>query len=60
MYLILVKKLQVVKLAVISLLFFFFFFFRATDVAYGSSQARDRIRPTAASLHYSSQVIPDP
>ena len=35
---------------------FFFFFFRATPEACGSSQARDRIRVTAASdLHHSSR-----
>ena len=31
--------------------FFFSFLFRATPTAYGSSQARGRIRATAASLH---------
>ena len=34
---------------------FFFFFFRATLVAYGSSQARDRIGATAANLRHNSQ-----
>ena len=33
--------------------FFFFFFFRATPSAYGGSQARGRIRATAAGLHHS-------
>ena len=36
-------------------LFFFFCLFRATPVAYGSFQARGRIRAAAASLHHSSQ-----
>ena len=31
--------------------FFLFFFFRAIPAAYGSSQARDRIRAAVASLH---------
>ena len=34
-------------------LFIYFCFFRAMAVAYGSSQTRGRIRPAAASLHYS-------
>ena len=34
-------------------LFFFFCFFRAAPVAYGNSQARGRIRGTAAGLHHS-------
>ena len=33
--------------------FFFFSIFRATPMAYGSSQARIRIRAIAASLHHS-------
>ena len=33
--------------------FFFFFFFTAASVAYGSSQARSRIRDVAAALHHS-------
>ena len=33
--------------------FFFFSIFRATPTAYGSSQARIRIRAIAASLHHS-------
>ena len=36
-----------------NVLLFFFFFFRATPTAYGSSQARDGIEATAASLHLS-------
>ena len=37
-----------------SLVFFFFFFlFRATDVAYGDSQARGQIGAMAAGLHHS-------
>ena len=33
--------------------FFFFLLFRATPVAYGGSQARDRTGTTAAGLHHS-------
>ena len=33
--------------------FFFFCFFRATPAAYGSSQARGRIRAVVAGLHHS-------
>ena len=33
--------------------FFFFLMFRAAPVTYGSSQARDQIRATAATLHHS-------
>ena len=32
---------------------FFFFLFRAAPTAYGGSQARSRIRATAAGLHHS-------
>ena len=41
---------------------FLFLLFRATCTAYGSSQARGRIRAIVASLHHSSQQhwIPDP
>ena len=38
------------------LFFFFFSFFRAATVAYGSSQARDTIRATAASLHQTTET----
>ena len=34
-----------------------FFFFRATPVAYGSSQARGRIRAEPASLHHSHSSV---
>ena len=34
--------------------FFPFFFLRAALMAYGSSQARDRIRAVAGSLHHSN------
>ena len=41
---------------------FVFLLFRSTLAAYGSSQARGRIRATAASLHHSPRhhQIPDP
>ena len=39
------------------LTFSFFAFFRATPVAYGSSQARGRIRAVAASLHHSHSNV---
>ena len=35
--------------------FSFFYLFRATDVAYGGSQARNQIEVVAAGLHRSSQ-----
>ena len=35
---------------------FFFCFFRAMDMAYGSSQARGRVRAKAAGLHHSHSV----
>ena len=35
-------------------LLFYFSFFSAIPAAYGSSQARGRIRATAASLHHSN------
>ena len=38
-----------------ALSFFFFLLFRAAPTAYGGSQARGRIRATAAGLHHSSQ-----
>ena len=37
----------------LSLFFFFFLLFKATPTAYGDSQARGRIRATAASLCHS-------
>ena len=46
------KSLQVTMLKE-KQFFFFLVFFRAASVAYGSSQARDQIGPTAASLHHS-------
>ena len=36
------------------LFYLFFFFFTATPVVYGSSQARDRIRPAAAGPRHSN------
>ena len=39
--------------------FFFFLLFRAAPVAYGSSQARGRIRAAASSLHQAT-AMPDP
>ena len=42
-------------------LFLFVCFFRATPLAYGSSQAWDQIRATAAGLHHShSNIRPEP
>ena len=37
----------------LSFFFFFFLLFRAAPTAYGSSQARGRIRAVAVSLHHS-------
>ena len=39
---------------------FFFFLFRTTLLAYGGSQARGRIRATAASLHHSHSNVRSP
>ena len=39
---------------------FIYFLFRAAPKAYGSSQARALIGPTAASLSYSCQPMPQP
>ena len=51
-------KICVERSVVISLfLFLFLFVFRAEHVAYGSSQARNRIEATAAGLHHSSQGL---
>ena len=40
------------------LFFYFFVFFRAASSAYGSSQARGRIRAAAANLHHSQILNP--
>ena len=42
------------KLEIRTALFFFFPLFRATPVAYGGSQAKDRIQAAAAGLQYHS------
>ena len=50
------KKLlqnHLILLGIMAPNFFFFFLFRAAPVAYEGSQARGRIRATAAILHYS-------
>ena len=44
---------QALKLFLFLLVFFFFLLCRAAPLAYGGSQARGRIRATAASLHQS-------
>ena len=41
------------KLCLLLFFLFFSFFFRAVPLAYGNSQARGRIRATAAGLHHS-------
>ena len=48
---------QTQKLLLFSFLFFGGGGFRATPVAYGGSQARGRIRATAASLHHSHSNV---
>ena len=40
--------------------FFFLLLFRATPTAYGGSQARGQIRPTAAGLHHSHNAGSEP
>ena len=51
----LISLLYVLDFILLLLLFFFFYFFRATPTAYGSFQARGRIRAAAACPHQSSQ-----
>ena len=55
------QSLSLTSLSIVtSLPFFFFFFFLATPMAYGSSQARDRIQATDATYATAAAAMLDP